>query len=83
VGTLIRKKGVLELPAIFSKVRKDFPDAKLVLIGGDSRDIKTNSDSTWQLVQNQFTKDELDKVEYLGKIPYNEVENYIKKANVT
>ena len=82
VGTLIRKKGVLELPAIFSKVRKDFPDAKLVLIGGDSRDIKTNSDSTWQLVQNQFTKDELDKVEYLGKIPYNEVENYIKKANV-
>ncbi|WP_291285020.1 glycosyltransferase family 4 protein [Flavobacterium sp.] len=82
VGTLIRKKGVLELPAIFNKVRKDFPDAKLVLIGSDSGDIKTNSISTWQLMQNQFKKEDLNNVEYLGKIPYNEVQNYIKKANV-
>lgn len=82
VGTLIRKKGALELPGIFSKVRKEFPDAKLVLIGSDSYDIKTKSDSTWQLMQNQFEDNDLNNVEYLGKIPYNEVVDYIRKANV-
>jgi len=82
VGTLIRKKGVLELPEIFNKVRKELPEAKLVLIGSDSFDIKTNSNSTWQLLQDQFTVADLEHVEYLGKIPYNKVQNYIKKANV-
>jgi len=82
IGTLIRKKGVLELPEIFNKVRKDFPEARLILIGNDSSDIKTNAASTWQLMKNQFNEDDLKNVEYLGKIPYNEVRDYIKKANV-
>lgn len=81
-GTLIRKKGVLELPDIFNKVRHDFPNAKLVLIGGDSSDLKTNSKSTWELMKNLFKTDDLQNVNYLGKIPYNEIQNYIKKANV-
>lgn len=82
VGTLIRKKGVLELPEIFNKVRKSLPEAKLILIGSDSSDIKTGSNSTWQLMQNQFKDDDLKYVDYLGKIPYNQVQNYIRKANV-
>jgi len=82
VGTLIRKKGVLELPEIFNKVRKFLPEAKLVLIGGDSSDIKTGTNSTWQLMQDQFKDDDLKYVDYLGKIPYNEVQNYIRKANI-
>lgn len=81
VGTLIRKKGVLELPEIFNKVRKEIPEAKLLLIGSDSFDIKTNSNSTWQLMQIQFKNEDLEYVEYLGKIPYNEVQDYIKRAN--
>ncbi|AWK02974.1 glycosyltransferase family 1 protein [Flavobacterium crocinum] len=81
-GTLIRKKGVLELPEIFSKVKNDFPNAKLVLIGGDSSDIKTGSKSTWELMKTLFSKDNLKDVNYLGRIPYNEIQNYIKKANV-
>ncbi|MBP4137840.1 glycosyltransferase family 4 protein [Flavobacterium geliluteum] len=82
IGTLIRKKGVLELPEIFNRVRREFPNAKLVLIGNDSYDVKTNSDSTWQLMQNQFDKRDLENVDYIGKIPYSEVQNFIKKANV-
>lgn len=81
-GTLIRKKGVLELPTIFNKVREDFPNATLVLIGGDSPDLKTNSKSTWEVMRSMFTDDDLKNVNYLGKIPYNEMQNYIKKANV-
>lgn len=82
VGTLIRKKGVLELPEIFNKVRNVLPHAKLLIIGGDSYDIKTNSNSTWELMQNQFTVDDLKNVSYLGKIPYSEIQNYIRNANV-
>lgn len=82
IGTLIRKKGVLELPEIFSRVQREFAESKLVLIGGDSFDILTGSKSTWQLMQNQFQKEDLKNVEYLGKIPYEEVQHYIKKANV-
>ncbi|PBJ13835.1 glycosyltransferase family 4 protein [Flavobacterium sp. ACN6] len=82
IGTLIRKKGVLELPEIFNKVRNDFPDAKLVLIGGDSFDIKTGSKSTWELMKNSFKKEDLKYVSYLGKIPYHEIQNYLIKANV-
>lgn len=82
IGTLIRKKGVLELPEIFSKVRCNFPNAKLVLIGSDSEDIETKSKSTWKLVQEMFGSQDLQLVEYAGKIPYQEIQNYIKKANV-
>lgn len=82
IGTLIRKKGVLELPEIFNRVRNVYPETKLLLIGSDSFDIKTNSKSTWELMKNSFAKDDLNNVDYLGKIPYNEIQEHIKKVNV-
>lgn len=82
IGTVIRKKGVFELPLIFEKVVQQFPQAKLVIIGGDSADIQTGKASTWSLVEQQFTKAALLRVSYLGKIPYSEVQTYIKNANV-
>jgi L-malate glycosyltransferase len=82
IGTIIRKKGVLELPAIFNLVRKKYPKATLVLIGVDSYDIATQSASTWRLLQQALEKEDLSKVTYLGKIPYQEVQEYIKKAHV-
>lgn len=82
IGTVIRKKGVFELPEIFKKVRLQFPEAKLILIGGDSSDVQTGSHSTWQLLQKEFDTNDLEKVTYLGKITYQDVQNYIKQANV-
>ncbi len=82
IGTIIRKKGVFELPEIFKKVRLQFPEVKLILIGGDSSDVQTGSHSTWQLLQKEFDTNDLEKVSYLGKIPYQEVQNYIKQAHV-
>lgn len=82
IGTIIRKKGVFELPEILHKVRNQFPEAQLVLIGGDSRDVATGNQSTWELVKQQFLEQDLEQVSYLGKIPYAEVQDYIKKANV-
>ena len=82
IGTIIRKKGVFELPEIFHKVRNQVPEAQLVLIGGDSGDVATGNQSTWELVKQQFPEQDLQQVSYLGKIPYTEVQEYIKKANV-
>lgn len=82
IGTLIRKKGVFELPGIFNKVRETFPEARLVLIGGDSKDIQTGSTSTWDLVQQQFTKEAISQVSYLGVKSYDVVQDYIRNAHV-
>jgi glycosyltransferase involved in cell wall biosynthesis len=81
IGTIIRKKGVLELPDIFRLVLKNHPNAKLVLIGGDAYDIATDRASTWELVESKLG-DAMDNASYLGKIPYQQVQEYIKKAHV-
>lgn len=81
IGTIIRKKGVFELPEIFKKVLQKMPGAELILIGNDTPDIQTSNNSTWEMLQHHFGNT-LEKVSYLGKIPYSEVQNYIKKANV-
>jgi glycosyltransferase involved in cell wall biosynthesis len=82
IGTIIRKKGVLELPEIFKKVVSTYPNAQLILIGSDSPDIQTQSASTWKLVAEKFDAGTRSKVTYLGKIPYEEVQNHIRKAHV-
>jgi glycosyltransferase involved in cell wall biosynthesis len=82
IGTIIRKKGVFELSTIFNKVRKKYPNARLVLIGSDSYDIQAKSKSTWQLVQQEWDNEDLGNVSYLGKIPYQEVQEYMKNAHV-
>ena len=82
VGTLIRKKGVFELPLIFNKVCQQYPKARLLLIGADAADVQTQSNSTWELVQQQFNPTDLKNVQYLGKIPYDQLQQYIRKANV-
>lgn len=82
IGTIIRKKGVLELPHILSRVLDKYPEAELIIIGGDAFDLKTKSDSTWLLLQNALDGRLFSKVKYLGKVPYQQVQDYIRKANV-
>lgn len=82
IGTIIRKKGVLELPAIFEKVLENYPEAQLVLIGGDSFDLKTQSASTWKLIQKSANQKVQSRMNYLGKVPYQQIQEYIRKANV-
>ncbi|MGB5417695.1 glycosyltransferase family 4 protein [Algibacter sp.] len=82
IGTIIRKKGVLELAQIFNKINKENPEAKLILIGGDSFDIKTGEASTYKLMTQIFSSEAIKQVDYLGKIPYEDVRAQIKKAHV-
>lgn len=82
IGTLIRKKGVLELPDIFTHVAAQYPGAQLILIGSDAFDKQTQSPSTWSLVQRALPAEISAQVNYLGAIPYAEVQSYIQKAHV-
>ena len=70
IGTIIRKKGVFELAQIFNKVIENNPKSILILIGNDSPDLKTGSNSTYKLMEEIFSDKALNQVSYLGKIPY-------------
>lgn len=81
-GTLIRKKGLLELPLIFNEVYKKNNKAKLVLIGRDASDITSGNASTWQMMQALFDPEALKNVDYLGSVSYDKIKEFISAATV-
>jgi glycosyltransferase involved in cell wall biosynthesis len=81
-GTLIRKKGLLELPLIFNQIIEKRPQTKLVLIGRDSGDIISGENSTWEMMKRLFTPEAMLQVSYLGGVPYDKIHEHIEKASV-
>jgi glycosyltransferase involved in cell wall biosynthesis len=81
-GTLIRKKGLLELPLIFNEVYSKNNKAKLILVGKDASDIKTKNRSVWQMMIPLFDKEAFKNVEYKGSVTYNEIKKQIEEATV-
>lgn len=81
-GTIIRKKGLLELPLIFNEVYKQNNKAKLILIGRDASDIMTGNVSTWSMMQTLFDASALANVNYLGSVPYDQIKAHINEATV-
>jgi glycosyltransferase involved in cell wall biosynthesis len=81
-GSLIRKKGLLELPLIFNEVIKTNPAVKLILIGKDVPDIISGNTSTWQMMEELFTEEAIANVVYLGSIPHTEIKEQIEQVSV-
>jgi glycosyltransferase involved in cell wall biosynthesis len=81
-GSLIRKKGLLELPFIFNEVIDKYPKAKLVLVGKDVPDIVSGNPSTWEMMQGLFTERALINVDYIGAVTYQKIKKYINEATV-
>lgn len=81
-GTLIRKKGLLELPYIFNEVIKKMPETQLYLVGRDSADIISGNTSTWNMMKDMFTADAFKNVNYFGAVPYSEIKKQIDQASV-
>lgn len=81
-GTLIRKKGLLELPLIFNEVYKQNNTAKLILIGRDSSDIISGNVSTWAMMQSLFNKNALNNVNYIGSVAYDKITEHISTASI-
>jgi glycosyltransferase involved in cell wall biosynthesis len=81
-GSLIRKKGLLELPLIFNKVIESDPENKLVLVGKDVPDINSGNSSTWQMMQKLFSDKAIANVMYLGSVPHVEIKQKIQEAAI-
>jgi glycosyltransferase involved in cell wall biosynthesis len=82
LGTLVRKKGVLDLGPAFSRVVKREPRARLVLTGRDSADRRTGSSSTWSLLEAALSTPARARTDLLGLVPYEEVQERIRRAAV-
>lgn len=80
-GSIIRKKGVLELAEIFKLINKQNPAIRLVMAGRDVPDIKTGK-STRALFEDILDEKSREKVTWLGSLPYEEVKTQISKAAV-
>ncbi len=80
-GTIIRKKGVLELAASFNILKKMAPNAVLALLGKDSLDVIENR-STLQMVMDLIEKKYWGDVVHLSEVPYDKVSKEIAKAQV-
>jgi glycosyltransferase involved in cell wall biosynthesis len=81
-GTLVRKKGVLDLPRIFSRLLSERPEARLVLVGRDSRDPQTGSASTWSLIESALPPVAKGRVNYLGPKPHDEVVQLVRETGI-
>ena len=79
-GSIVRKKGCLEIPYIFNELQKIMPNTKLLLVGNDGKDITTGNLSTWEMMKPQFSN--LESVKYLGAKPYQEIRQIIEQADV-
>ena len=80
LGTLVRKKGVLDLPLIFARLWQQRPQARLLLVGRDNPDRATGADSTWSLLQAALPAEHRSKVRYVGVKSYDQVQNYVRQA---
>ena len=80
-GTLIRKKGVLELAEIFKKVLKQIPDAEMVFAGSNVIDNLTKR-STQELIEEIAGPETSVQMQFLGKLGYEDIRREIAKATV-
>lgn len=80
-GTVIRKKGVLELAHIFNKIVKEEPKSQLSLIGKDVVDNIENR-STLEIFQEHLNEQSKVNCHYLDDVQYNDIKGYIARAEV-
>ena len=80
-GTLIRKKGIIELASIFNELIQKNNNCNLLLVGNDAIDAKEKR-STWELFQKKLSPKAVSKVKYLGTVDYDKMKELINEANV-
>jgi len=80
-GSLVRKKGILELAHIFNHVIEQNPKVKLIIAGKDVKDFYTKI-STYNMFKDILIPEAREQIEYLGVLPYEQIKKQIKKAHV-
>lgn len=80
-GSIIRKKGVLELGQIFNHIHHQDPDIRLIMAGKDVVDINSGR-STYELLVEILTPSARKQLLWKGNLPYSEIIPEIQKAAV-
>jgi len=80
-GTIIRKKGVLELAHAFNLLVKTKPEVSLILLGKDVVDVFEKK-STLELILNSLSNEAATRVKHINEVPYSNVAKVIAKANL-
>ena len=80
-GSIIRKKGVLELAKICNLIFEQNPGARLILAGSDVSDVFTGR-STQELFMENIRPEFQKYIEFKGVLPYEAVQEEITKAAV-
>lgn len=78
-GSIIRKKGVLELASIFNAIVNKNSNATLTLLGKDVIDVFENK-STLSLFKEKLNPKALQNFKHVKQVPYNKVKAYIASA---
>ncbi|MDT0676787.1 glycosyltransferase family 4 protein [Autumnicola musiva] len=78
-GTIIRKKGVLELAFIFNEIVKSNPEAELWMIGKDVLDIFEKK-STLELFQEKLSLQAKQRLRYFPEVSYSEIRKQLAEA---
>lgn len=80
-GSVIRKKGVLEIAPVFNQLVAKDNFIKLLIVGRDVEDVLEQK-STLNLFKAQLSSEALKNFEYKSAVPYQEIINHIYKAEV-
>lgn len=80
-GSIIRKKGVLEIAKVFNKIAESDDSYKLYFLGRDTTDVFTGS-STLQLCKELLTPEAEQNFEHLEAMPYEQVKKVIQQMEV-
>ena len=80
-GTIIRKKGVLELAKVFNLIIEQKPETSLLLIGKDSMDV-FDKVPTLNLFYNILSEKKKKKVKHIPEVPYADIKRHIAQAHV-
>lgn len=75
-GSLIRKKGVIELAYIFNKIIEVQPDATLTLVGKDVVDV-IEERSTLEIIREVLSEEAHKRFEHIPEVPYDKIRNII------
>ncbi|WP_272023337.1 glycosyltransferase family 4 protein [Olleya namhaensis] len=80
-GTIVRKKGVLEIAQMFNKLVKLDSEVTLILLGADNLDVLTGK-STLKLIKEILSEEALKRMRSISAIPHHCVIEYVQKSDL-
>lgn len=80
-GSIIRKKGVLDLATAFNNIATQNRNTQLIFLGKDVIDVKTGI-STIKLIKERVGASALQQLRFVSQVPYQDVKKYISEATV-